>query len=105
MGPYVDSIISDEVMPAATGVVIVGGGIVGTFAAFSTWARAKPMSGVSPRGQTWRSRTISGPGSCAAPNSLRSCPERAGRAAAVMTERGRIARFSDGSPIVIGPEI
>src|ERR1700735_1737931 len=33
MGPYVDSIISDEVMPAATDVVIIGGGIVGTFAA------------------------------------------------------------------------
>src|SRR3984957_5327983 len=33
MGPYVDSIISDEVMPAATSVVVIGGGIFGTFAA------------------------------------------------------------------------
>lgn len=35
MGPYVDSIIPDEVMPAATGVVVIGGGIVGTFAALT----------------------------------------------------------------------
>jgi glycerol-3-phosphate dehydrogenase len=35
MGPYVDSIISDEVMPATTGVVIIGGGIIGTFAALT----------------------------------------------------------------------
>ena len=31
MGPYVDSIIPDEVMPAATSVVVIGGGIIGTF--------------------------------------------------------------------------
>src|SRR5271167_1807221 len=35
MGPYVDSIIPDEVIPSATGVVIIGGGIVGTFAALT----------------------------------------------------------------------
>jgi glycine/D-amino acid oxidase-like deaminating enzyme len=33
LGPYVDSITSDEELPAATGVVIVGGGIIGTSAA------------------------------------------------------------------------
>jgi glycine/D-amino acid oxidase-like deaminating enzyme len=35
MGPYVDSVISDEIMPAATGVVVIGGGIIGTFAALT----------------------------------------------------------------------
>ena len=35
MGPYVDSVISDEVMPPAAGVVVVGGGIIGTFAALT----------------------------------------------------------------------
>ncbi len=29
-GPYVDSVRSDEQMPAATSVVIIGGGIIGT---------------------------------------------------------------------------
>src|SRR3984957_1311195 len=43
MGPYVDSIISDEVMPAATDVVIIGGGIVGTFAALTLAARGIPV--------------------------------------------------------------
>ena len=37
MGPYVDSIVSDEVLPAATAVAIIGGGIIGTSAA---WALA-----------------------------------------------------------------
>ncbi len=39
MGPYVDSVISDEVVPAATGVVVIGGGIVGTFAALTLACR------------------------------------------------------------------
>ena len=43
MGPYVDSIISDEVMPAATGVVIIGGGIIGTFAALTLAGRGIPV--------------------------------------------------------------
>src|SRR5450755_4964788 len=42
MGPYVDSIISDEVMPAATSVVVIGGGIVGAFAALTLAARGIP---------------------------------------------------------------
>jgi glycine/D-amino acid oxidase-like deaminating enzyme len=33
MGPYVDSIVPDEVLPSATAVVIIGGGIIGTSAA------------------------------------------------------------------------
>jgi len=43
MGPYVDSIISDEVMPAATGVVVIGGGIIGTFAALTLAGRGIPV--------------------------------------------------------------
>ena len=43
MGPYVDSIISDEVMPANTSVVIIGGGIVGTFAALTLASRGIPV--------------------------------------------------------------
>lgn len=43
MGPYVDSIISDEVMPASTSVVIIGGGIVGTFAALTLASRGIPV--------------------------------------------------------------
>jgi glycine/D-amino acid oxidase-like deaminating enzyme len=43
MGPYVDSIIPDEVMPAATGVAIIGGGIVGTFAALTLADRGIPV--------------------------------------------------------------
>src|SRR5271170_7727627 len=39
MGPYVDSVISDEVVPAATGVVVIGGGIIGTFAALTLASR------------------------------------------------------------------
>src|ERR1700678_4025513 len=39
MGPYVDSIIPDEVMPAATSVVVIGGGIIGTFAALTRAGR------------------------------------------------------------------
>jgi glycine/D-amino acid oxidase-like deaminating enzyme len=43
MGPYVDSIVSDEVMPAATMVVVIGGGIVGTFAALTLAKRGIPV--------------------------------------------------------------
>jgi glycine/D-amino acid oxidase-like deaminating enzyme len=43
MGPYVDSIISDEVMPAATSVVVIGGGIIGTFAALTLANRGIPV--------------------------------------------------------------
>jgi glycine/D-amino acid oxidase-like deaminating enzyme len=43
MGPYVDSIVSDEVMPAATGVVVIGGGIIGTFAALTLAGRGIPV--------------------------------------------------------------
>jgi glycine/D-amino acid oxidase-like deaminating enzyme len=39
MGPYVDSVRSDEQLPATTGVVIIGGGIIGTSAALSLAAR------------------------------------------------------------------
>ncbi len=42
MGPYVDSIIPDEVLPAATMVVIIGGGIIGTSAALWLAARGIP---------------------------------------------------------------
>src|ERR1700732_1263063 len=43
MGPDVYSIISDEVMPAATTVVVIGGGIVGTFAALTLAKRGIPV--------------------------------------------------------------
>ena len=43
MGPYVDSVISDEAMPAATGVVVIGGGIIGTFAALTLADRGVPV--------------------------------------------------------------
>ena len=43
MGPYVDSVISDEVVPAATGVVVIGGGIVGTYAALTLAGRGIPV--------------------------------------------------------------
>ena len=43
MGPYVDSVISDEVVPAATGVVVIGGGIIGTFAALTLADRGIPV--------------------------------------------------------------
>src|SRR5277367_540865 len=43
MGPYVDSVIPDEVIPAATSVVVIGGGIIGTFAAFTLAARGIPV--------------------------------------------------------------
>jgi glycine/D-amino acid oxidase-like deaminating enzyme len=43
MGPYVDSITSDEAVPAATGVVVIGGGIIGTFAALTLAGRGIPV--------------------------------------------------------------
>ena len=43
MGPYVDSIVPDEVTPAATTVVVIGGGIIGTFAAFTLADRGIPV--------------------------------------------------------------
>ena len=43
MGPYVDSIIPDEVMPASSSVVVIGGGIVGTFAALTLAAKGIPV--------------------------------------------------------------
>jgi glycine/D-amino acid oxidase-like deaminating enzyme len=43
MGPYVDSVKSDEVIPATTSVVVIGGGIVGTFAALTLASRGIPV--------------------------------------------------------------
>jgi glycine/D-amino acid oxidase-like deaminating enzyme len=43
MGPYVDSVIPDEVMPASTSVVIIGGGIVGTCAALTLAGKGIPV--------------------------------------------------------------
>jgi glycine/D-amino acid oxidase-like deaminating enzyme len=43
MGPYVDSITSDEIVPAETGVVVIGGGIIGTSAALALAARGIPV--------------------------------------------------------------
>src|SRR5664279_4790802 len=43
MGPYVDSVVSDELMPSATRVVIIGGGIIGTFAALTLADRGIPV--------------------------------------------------------------
>ncbi len=39
MGPYVESVTSDEVLPTATGVVIIGGGIIGASAALTLASR------------------------------------------------------------------
>jgi glycine/D-amino acid oxidase-like deaminating enzyme len=43
MGPYVDSVISDEAIPVTTGVVVIGGGIIGTFAALTLASRGIPV--------------------------------------------------------------
>ena len=43
MGPYVDSVISDELLPATTSVVVIGGGIIGTFAALTLASRGIPV--------------------------------------------------------------
>lgn len=39
MGPYVDSVTSDEVLPSHVQVVVIGGGIIGTAAAFTLAGR------------------------------------------------------------------
>jgi glycine/D-amino acid oxidase-like deaminating enzyme len=44
MGPYVDSVTSDETLPAATSVVIIGGGIIGTSAALTLASRGIPVA-------------------------------------------------------------
>lgn len=43
MGPYVDSITPDEVIPASTSIVIIGGGIIGTSAALTLASRGIPV--------------------------------------------------------------
>jgi glycine/D-amino acid oxidase-like deaminating enzyme len=43
MGPYIDSVISDESLPASTHVVVIGGGIIGTFAALTLANRGIPV--------------------------------------------------------------
>jgi glycine/D-amino acid oxidase-like deaminating enzyme len=43
MGPYVDSVTSDEAIPATTSVVVIGGGIIGTFAALTLAERGIPV--------------------------------------------------------------
>ena len=43
MAPYVDSVTPDEKIPAATSVVVIGGGIIGTSAALSLAARGIPV--------------------------------------------------------------
>jgi glycine/D-amino acid oxidase-like deaminating enzyme len=42
MGPYVDSVPSDEILPAVTRVVIIGGGIIGASAALTLASRGIP---------------------------------------------------------------
>jgi glycine/D-amino acid oxidase-like deaminating enzyme len=42
MGPYVDAITPDEVMPAATTVAVIGGGIIGVSAALALATRGIP---------------------------------------------------------------
>src|SRR5271170_7617990 len=43
MGPYVDSVTPDEVIPPATSVVVIGGGIIGTSAALTLATRGIPV--------------------------------------------------------------
>jgi glycine/D-amino acid oxidase-like deaminating enzyme len=43
MGPYVDSVTSDETLPPATGVCIIGGGIIGASAALTLVSRGIPV--------------------------------------------------------------
>jgi glycine/D-amino acid oxidase-like deaminating enzyme len=43
MGPYVDSVTSDESLPSVTSVVIVGGGIIGVSAALTLASRGIPV--------------------------------------------------------------
>jgi len=60
MGPHVDSIIPDERLPAATAVVIVGGGIIGVSAALTLAERGicavlceKAYIGAEQSGRNW----------------------------------------------------
>jgi len=43
MGPFVDSVTSDEAMPAAATVVVIGGGIIGASAALALASRGVPV--------------------------------------------------------------
>jgi len=43
MGPYVDSVTSDEVLPASSAVVVIGGGIIGVSAAFALASQGIPV--------------------------------------------------------------
>jgi glycine/D-amino acid oxidase-like deaminating enzyme len=43
MGPYVDSVVADESLPAATSVVVIGGGIIGVSAALTLAQRGIPV--------------------------------------------------------------
>ena len=43
MGPYVDSVPSDEVLPVSTRVVVIGGGIIGVSAALTLAERGIPV--------------------------------------------------------------
>jgi glycine/D-amino acid oxidase-like deaminating enzyme len=43
MGPYVDSVYPDEVLPTTTNVVVIGGGIIGVSAALSLALRGIPV--------------------------------------------------------------
>ncbi len=43
MGPYVDSVRSDETLPEATRVVVIGGGIIGVSAAWTLAVRGIPV--------------------------------------------------------------
>jgi glycine/D-amino acid oxidase-like deaminating enzyme len=43
MGPFVDSVESDEALPASTSVLVIGGGIIGASAAFALASRDIPV--------------------------------------------------------------
>jgi glycine/D-amino acid oxidase-like deaminating enzyme len=43
MGPYVDSVSPDELIPSATSVVVIGGGIIGSSATLALAARGIPV--------------------------------------------------------------
>lgn len=44
MGPYVDSVTSDEVLPPSCAVVVIGGGIIGASAAFTLASQGIPVT-------------------------------------------------------------